>query len=398
MSSSLSRAASAMTKTMSSRTQTHHGVPVGETHTRSGVAPSEFSRSLDEGKEKKLDPDEQNYSNRSTASHWPASPAENVITKAESPPPPQPGSGPLLLGRSKSRIQENAGAEGKAVRAPEPPTLEKERKRTTTSDEHEPQETSTTDLYNPRRKAEPTAPSSYTPRDKRYPQSPPASSIERAYSSFNRESDSGSVSLPDASKSRGKVGPPSDSAPSLARTGSTITPPPTSFTTQSQPKHITRASSTNYSTISSAEYRSRSSNMGDDSQIQTAPSMSPSMSFRAPAPVTTRVAHRNGGTPPGPIKPSNSMRPIGQPHTAVVISGSQDGPPNTGTVRDTGGDDFSRLSNGDVSDGGQTRVPRLQLNPTHETGGNNPLAKPDGGKGLAQPPGDSSVVSHHHFN
>jgi len=383
-----------MTKTMSSRIPTHRGTLVGETHAWSRVAPSEFSRSLDEGKGKS-DPDEQN---RSTTSHIPASAAENAVTKAESPSPPQPGSGPHLLWRSKSRIQENTGAEGKAMRAPEPRTSEKERKRTTASEEHELQETSATDPYDPRRKAEPTPPSSYTRHDKRYPQTPPENSIERTYSSFSRESDSGSVSPPDASKSRGTAGRPSGSAPSLARTGSSITPPPTSFTGQSQPKHITRVSSTKFSTISSADHLPRPSNVVGDSQIQTAP-ISPSISSRAPAPATSQMAHRDGGTLPDPIKPSNSMRPVGQPHAAAVTPGSQDGLPNTRTPREASGDPSSRPPRGDGGDSEQTRIPsRPQLDPTHETGENNPLAKPGDRKGLVQPSGDSSVVSHHHLN
>jgi len=385
-----------MTKTMSSRMPTHRGILVGET--THGLAPSEFSRSLDEGKGKS-DPDGQNHSNRSTPSHRPASPAENGITKAESPSPPQPGSGPHLMWRSKSRTQENTLAEGKALRAPEPPTSEKQRKRTTASEEHALQETSATDPYDPRRKAEPAPPSSYTRHDKRYPQTLPENTIERTHTSFGRESDSASVSLPDASKSRGKVGRPSDSAPSLARTGSSITPPPTSFTTQSQPKHITRVSSTNPSTISSADHRPRPSNVVGDSQIRTAPSMSPSMSSRTPAPTTSQMAHRDGGMPPGPIKPSNSMRPVGQPHAAAVTPGSQDCLPNTRTPREAGGDPPSRLPRGDGGDSGQTRISsRPQLDPTHETGENNPLAKPGDRKGLVQPSGDSFVVSHHHLN
>ena len=341
-----------------------------------------------------MDPDKQNHP---TALHRPASPAENVITKADSPSPPQHESGSHLLWGSKPRIQENAGAEGKAVRSPEPPTSQKERKRTTTSEEHELQETSTTGPYSPQKKPEPTPPSSYT-HDKRYPQTPPASSIERAYSSFSRESDSGSVSLPDASKSRG-MGRPSDSVPSLAKTGSSITLPPTSFTTQSQPEHITRVSSTNYSTIPSADHRPRPSNVAGDSQIQPAPSVSPSMSSRANAPATSRVAHIDGATPPGPIKPSNSMRPVQKPHAAVVTPGSQDGPPNTRTSRETDGDASSRLPGSDGGDGGQTHIPsRPQLSSIHETGENNPLAKPGDHKGLAQPPGDSSIVCHHYLN
>ena len=385
MTSSLSRTASAMTKTMSSRTQTHRGMLVGETHTWSGVAPSELLRSLDEGKGEKSEPDKQNDP---TALHRLASPAENVITKAESPSPPQHESGSHLLWRSKSRIQENAGAEGKVVRAPELPTSEKERKRTTTSEKHELQETSMTGPYNPQKKPEPAPPSSYT-HDKRYPQTPPANTIERAYSSFSRESDSGSASLPDASKARGKVGRPLDSVPSLARTGSSTSPPPTSFTTQSQPKHIARVSSANHSTISSADHRPRPSNVAGDAQIQPAPSVSPSMSSRANAPATSRVTRIDGGPPPGPIELSNSMRPVQKPHAAVVTPGSQDGPPNTRTPRETDGDTSLRLPGSDGGDGGQTHIPsRPQLDPTYEKGENGPLAKPGDRQGLVQPSGE----------
>jgi len=383
MSSSISHAASAITKTMSTRMSAHRGIPLGETHAWSEVAPSETSRSLDEGKGIS-DPDEQNRSNPSTASHRLASPPENVITKEESYSPPQPGSGPHLLQRSKSRAQEHEGVGSKAMRAPEPPISEKERKRTTASEEHELQETSATDPCDPRRKAEPTPPSRYTRHDKRYPQTPPENSIERTYSSFSRESDSGYASLPDADKSRGNAGSPSDSASSLAGTGSSITPPPTSFSARSQPKHITRVSSTKFSAISSADHRPRPPSVAGDSQIQTAPSISPSTSSRAPAPATSQMAHRDGGTPPGPIKPSNSMRPEGQPHAATVTPGSQDGPPNMRTLPQTGGDASSRLPGGDGGDSGQTRIPsRLQLNPTYEMGGHSPL-----GGGYVQPSGE----------
>lgn len=339
MFSSPSHAASAMTKTMSSRTLTQRGMLVGETHAWYGVAPSEFSRSLDEGMGKS-DPDEQNRSNRSTASHRPASPAENVITKAESPSLPQPRSGPHPLWRSNSRVQENEGVKGKDMRALEPQTS-------------------------------------------------PENSIERTYSSSGRESDSGFVGLSDIRKRQGNVGRLSDSTSSLARTGSSITPLPTSFTTQSQPKHITRVSSTNYSTIPGADHRPRPSNVAGDSQIQTAPSISPSMSSRAPASSTSRVAHIDGGTPPGPIKPSNSIRPVGQPHAAAVIPGSQDGPPNMRTLRETGGDASLRLPGGDGGDSVQTRIPsRPQLDPTYETGENSPLAKPRDRQGLIKLSGE----------
>ena len=338
--------------------------------------PSKFSRAPDEGKEKSdSNPDEQKHSDRSTASPRPALPAENIITKAGSPSPHQPGSGPPILLRKDSRNREDEGVQVKATRAPEPPTSEKDGKQTTALVERELREISATGPYNPQKKPEPTPPSSYT-HDKRYPQTPPANSIERAYSSFSRESDSGSVSLPGASNARGKVGRPSDSVPSLARTGSSITPPPTSFTTQSQPKHIARVSSTNYSTMSSGDHRPRPSNVAAVPQIQPAPSVSPSMSSRANAPDTSRVVHIDSGTAPGPIKP----------HAAVVTPGSQDGPLNTRTLRETDGDASSRLPGSDVGDSGQTRIPSgPRLDPTRETGENNPLTKPGYNQGLIPP-------------
>jgi hypothetical protein len=349
--------------------------------------PFEFSRASDEGKEKlDLSSDEQNHSNRSTTSLRPTSPAENVITKAGSPSPHQPGSGPHLLLRSNPRNQEHEGVEGKALRAPEPPTSEKEGKRATTSEGRELRETSVTGPYNLRRKAESTPPSSYTGHNKRDPQTCPDNPIERTNSSSIRKSDSGYGSLPDPRKSR-EVGRPSDSASPLAKTRSTTTPP-TSFTTQSQPKHVTRASSTNDSTICSADHRSRPLNVAGESQTQTAPSISPSISSRVPAPAISQVAHRDSGTPSGPIKLSNSMRPVRKPHTAAETHNSQDVPPSTRTPRETAtdGDASSRLSGGDGGDGGQTRVPSgPRLDPTHGTGENNPVAKPDHHRGLNQP-------------
>ena len=376
-----------MTKTPSSRMPTHRGMPVGETHMVRSV-PSIFLRAPDKGKGKSdSNPDEQNHSNRSTASLRPTSPAENVITKAGTPSQHQLGSGPHLSLKSNSRNQEHEGVEGKVLQASEPPTSEKERKRATTSEGRELQETSVTGPDNLRRKTEPTPPSSYTGHNKRDPQTRLDNPIERTNSSSIRKSDSGYGSLPDPRKSR-EVGHPSDSALPLPRTRATTTPP-TSFPTQSQPKHNTTASSTNDSTISSVDHRPRPSNVAGDSQIQPAPSVSPSMSSRANAPATSRVTHIDSGTPPGPIKPSNSMRPVQKPHAPVETHNSQNVPPSTSTPRETDGAASSRLSSSDVEDSGQTRIPpRPQLDPTYEKGENGPLAKPGDRQGFVQPSGE----------
>ena len=371
-----------MTKTPSSRMPTYRGMPVGETHMVRSV-PSKFSRAPAEGKGKSdSNPDEQNHSNRSTASLRPASPAENVITKTGSSSSHQPGFGPHLLLRKDSRNREHEGVEAKATRAPGPPTSEMDGKQTTASEERELRETSATGPYNPHRKAKPTSLSIYT----RHLQPHPPNSVERTNSSSISKSDSGYGSLPDISTSGRQVGRSSDSAPLLARTGSSITQSPTLSTTQSQSEHITRVSPTNHSTTSSADHLPLPSNVTADSQIQTAPSISPFMSSHAPAPASSRVAHRDGGTPLGLIKSSNSMRPEGQDHVSSVTPGSQDGSPITRTLRKTDDDASSRLLGSGGGDGGQTRIPsRPQFDLIHKTGKNNPLAKPGDRKVLIQP-------------
>jgi len=76
-----------------------------------------------------------------------------------------------------------------------------------------------------------------------------------------------------------------------------------------------------------------------------------------------------------------------------------DGLPDTRTLRETGGDAPSTLPSGEGGDNGQMCIPsHPQLDPTHETGENNPLAKLADRKGLVQPSGDSSIISHHHLN
>ena len=342
--------------------------------------PSKFSRAPDEGKEKSdSNPDEQKHSDRSTASPRPALPAENVIPKAGSPSPHHPGSGPPILLRkhSRNRNREHEGVEVKATRAPEPPTSERDGKQTTALLERELREIPVTGPYNLRKNAEPTPPSSFTRHNKRDPQTRPENPTEQTNSPSIRKSDSG----------YGSRGPTPDQGPVplLSVTRSTATPP-TSFTTQSQPKHVTRASSTNDPTISSADHRSRPLNAAGGTQIQTAPSMSTSISSRAPAPAASLVAHRDGGTPSGPIKPSNSTRPVWNPPAAVVAQNSQDVPPSTRTLRETDGDTSSRLPGSDGGDSGQTRIHSgPQLDPTPGTGENNPLTKPGYNQGLIPP-------------
>ena len=335
---SASHEATAMTKTPSNRMPTYRGMPVGETHMVRSV-PSIFLRAPDEGKGKSdSNPDEQNHSNRSTASLRPALPAENVIAKAGSPSPHQPGSGPHLLLRENSRNREHQGVDGKATRAPEPPTSEIDGKQTTALEERE-LETSATGPYTLR----PTSLSIYT----RHLQTHPLNPVERTNSSSISHSDSGYGSLPDISTSESQVGHSSDSAPFLARTGSSISPSPTLSTTQSQSEHITRGLPTNHSTASSADHLPPPSNVTADSQIQTAPTIS---------------------------------------HVSTVTPGSQDGSPITRTLRKTDDDTSSRLLGSGGGYGGQTRIlSRPQFDPIHKTDKNHLLAKPSDRKVFIQP-------------
>lgn len=149
---------------------------------------------------------------------------------------------------------------------------------------------------------------------------------------FTHESDSSSVQLPDASKLR-KPGRPSESTTSLDKTEIPVTLS-SPLSTHKQPKHVAGVPSNNSSTIPSAAHRPRTPNTVGASQIQAAPSMSPSMSYRVPGPVTSLVGHNEGEPRPGPIMRSNSMRLVGQLHSAAVTPAAQDGLPSTRVPRE----------------------------------------------------------------
>ncbi len=307
-SSSLSRIAPAITKPTSSWMPAPRGMPSDEPHTRPGEAPSELSRPPDQGKGNTY-PDQQSHSNPSAASYRPPLPSECAITKAESPLPPKPESGPHRLGRSKSRINEGVEREV-TMRDVEPPTSEKkERKLTVVAEERETyREDSATGSYGAsHREAESTPPSSHGSHVKRYPQAPPESSVERT-STLSRESDSGLLRLPDAGKTRGKVDRPADLAPSLDRRA-TSTSPPASLSTRNQPKHVIGVPSNNASTNSGANHPLQPPNVLDDSQLRTAPSMSRSMTSRSFAPSASRSTQREeqGSQPQHGRLPSESQ-------------------------------------------------------------------------------------------
>ena len=354
---------------------------------------------LPEQEKGKTYPDEQGHTNPSDASHRPPLPPEPAITRVEPPFLPQPESSPRRLGRSKSRLQGNEGVKRDAMGAAEPPTSEKRRKQTAAEERETHQEDSATNAYgSSRRVAEPTPLGGHAQHVKRNPQPSPEGSVERTYSGFNRETDSSSVRLPGTSKSRGKLGRPSDSTTSLDRTEISVAlpaPPPT----QSQPKQVTGVPSNNSSTIPSVAHRPQPPNTEGGSQVQTAPSMSPSMSYRAPAPVTSRVVRSEGEVRHGPIMPSKSMRPVGQPRSAAVTPAAQDGSPSTRVLREIGGETSLKLPGNHAGDSGETHtLSRAQVGVTHETGENGPRAKLSDRKGPVQPSGKSSVVLHDALN
>jgi hypothetical protein len=291
LSPSLSRMAPAITKSTSSWMHTARGILSGEHYSQSGGFHPDISRLPEQGKGKPVTyPDGQGHSDPSDASHRPPLSPEPATPRAEPSFLPQPESDPHRLGRSKSRIriQGNEGVKRNATGVAEPPTLEKQRKQTTEAEERgtHREDSAMNACGGSRQMAEPTPLGSHARHVKRNPQPTPEGSVERTYSGFTRESNSSSVRLPDASKSRGKPGRPSDSTTSLDRTEIPGTFPAL-LSTHNQPKHVTGVPSNNSSTIPGMAHRPRTPNTVGASQIQAAPSMSPSMSYRAPAPVTS---------------------------------------------------------------------------------------------------------------
>jgi len=374
ISSSVSHVGPALMKPTSSLARPPRVMLSSEPRAQSGGAPVDLPRPPDQEKVA-TNPDEPRHSNTFAASHRLSSPPQPAITKADPTFLPQPETGMHRLGRSKSRMLGNEGVEREAMRAAARRTSDKkEPKRTTVAEERETRrEDSATDSDGAAwRRAEPSPPSSYAPHVKRYPQPPPESSVKRTYSSSaSHDFDSSSVHLPDANGSREKAGRPLDSVPLSGRMETSITQPVASLSTPSQPKSVVRVPSNNYSTISSADYRSRPPNVMGDLQLRTTPSMSPSM------------------------KPSNSMRPIGQPLSAAVPHPSQDELPRTRILREPGGDTSSRPPG---HHGETDKSSRVQGDSTHEIVENIPRVKPSDRKGLNQASSKPSIISHQSFN
>jgi len=392
ISSSLSRVAPAITTSMSSWMHTARGILSSKYYSQSGGFHPDLSR-LPEQEKGTTYPDERGHTKPSDASHGPPLPPEPAITRVEPYFLPQSESSPHRLGRSKSRILGNERVKRGAMGVAEPPTPEKQRKETTAAGEHEThREDSATNAYGgSRRMAEPTL-GGHGQHVKRNPQPTPEGSVERTYSGFNHESDSSSGRPLNARKSRGRLGRPSDSTTSLDGTEMSVTlPAPPS--TQNQPKHVTEVPLNNSSTIPSAAHRLQPPNTEGNSQIQTAPSMSPSMSYRAPAPVASRVAYSEGEVRPGPIMPSKPMRPVAQLRSAAVTPAAQDGSPSTRALREIGSEASLKLPGNHAGDSGETHTSsRALVDLTHETGENGPRAKSSDRKGPVRPSGKSSVV------
>jgi hypothetical protein len=372
VSSSISRVPPALTKPTSSLARPPRVMLSSESRAQSGGAPVDLPRPPDQEK-RTTTPDELRHTHTSAASHELPSLPQPVITKVDPIVLPQPEIRTHRLGRSKSHMLGNEGLEREAMQAAARLTSDKkEPKRTTVAEGHETRrEDSAADSNGAaRQRAEPSPPSTYAPHVKRYPQPPQESSIKRTYSSsISHDSDSSSVHLPDANGSRGKARRPLGPVPLSDRTETSITQPLASLSTPNQPKSVVRVPSNNYSTFSSADYRSRPPNVGEF-QLRTTPSMSPSM------------------------KPSNSMRPTGQPLSAAIPDSSQDELPNTRILREPGGDTLSRPPDHH----GETHESFRVQDSTHETVENMPHVKPSDRKGLNQASSKSSIISHQSSN
>ena len=341
LSPSLSRMAPAITKPTSSRMHTARGILSGEHHSQSGGFHPDISWLPEQGKGKLVTyPDEQGHTDPSDASPRPPLSPEPAITRAEPSFLPQPESDPHRLGRSKSRIriQGNEGVKRDATGVAEPPTLEEQRKQTAAAEERGThREDSTTNAYGgSHQMPEPTHLGRHAQHVKRNPQHTSEGSVERTYSSLTRESDSSSVRLPDASKSRGKPGRPSDSTTSLDRTEIPVTLH-APLSTHNQPKHVTGVLSNNSSTTPGVAHRPQTPNTAD------------------------------------PIMPSKSMRSVGQLRSAAVTPAAQDGSPRTRVLREIGSETSLRLAGSYAGNSGEAYTSsHAQVDLTHETGENGP--------------------------
>jgi len=223
ISSSISRAASVLTMIAPSRSR--KGTARGEHPVEH---PSELSHPRNEDKGKA-------YTNEQR----PPSPRGHATATAESPSLPLPVFGPHLWDEIYPLIHGNEDVGREANGTAVGPTLDQERKLVTALDECATHAEDSDISYGARCRTAELSPSSDHTPDTVIPKRPPESLVGRMYS-FNHSLryDPNAPHLPETSEPREKLKRTPDSAPSLDRTESLITPPhPVLLPMQRQPNH-----------------------------------------------------------------------------------------------------------------------------------------------------------------
>jgi hypothetical protein len=242
-----------LTETTSSLVHAARSMPPNGSQARSGRTPLELPHDRDEER-RKAPPDEQsrtNHNHSTTPRRPPSSPDEHVPAATEPPSQSVPVSAPRRLDKSNSRHELTSD--------------KKEQKGVATPEEYETraEDSTTSSDGTKRRKAGLNPPTSYTPNVIQGTNT----SVGRTYSSNSSGNDS-------MGKSRGKADPPSDSTPPLIKQTLFTPAPPSSVSTQSQPKNVIRVSSNSGAIVSMVEpepHRSRPPKV-TDSQIESTPS------------------------------------------------------------------------------------------------------------------------------
>ena len=247
----------ALSKPPSNRVYTAHGTPPDGSQARPGGGPLELPHHRGEERGKAL-PDEQSRMNRTAPlPPLPPLPDEHVATTLE----------PLPVSALR-RLHNNS-------RATEGPTSDKKEQRVAAPEEYETRDSTTTSDSAKRHKAGLNLPTSYNPKGIQDSNA----SVEGTYSSDpNHGKVSSTPDLSEMGKSRGKVGQPSDSAPTLD-IEETIFSPPASVSTQSRPKHVTGVPSKSDAIVSRVgpqPHPGRPPNVGDLQIESTSSSESPS--------------------------------------------------------------------------------------------------------------------------
>ncbi|KAF8476411.1 hypothetical protein DFH94DRAFT_759052 [Russula ochroleuca] len=243
-----------LTETTSSLVHAARSMPPNGSQARSGRTPLELPHDRDEER-RKAPPDEQsrtNHNHSTTPRRPPSSPDEHVPAATEPPSQSVPVSAPRRLDKSNSRHELTSD--------------KKEQKGVATPEEYETraEDSTTSSDGTKRRKAGLNPPTSYTPNVIQGTNT----SVGRTYSSNSSGNDS-------MGKSRGKADPPSDSTPPLIKQTLFTPAPPSSVSTQSQPKNVIRVSSNSGAIVSMVEpepHRSRPPKV-TDSQIESTPSI-----------------------------------------------------------------------------------------------------------------------------